>query len=159
MTALVLSVMLAFAWMALTGRVSAEDFVVALAIAAFVVFVVRRAVGSDAVSAFARLPKMAAFAGFFLWELLLANLRVLVSVIMPLDRLRPAVIAVPLDVQSRMGITLLVMLVTLTPGTLALDVSDDCHCMYIHTIHVDDEEALRRQIKEGFERRILEVLG
>jgi multicomponent Na+:H+ antiporter subunit E len=50
-------------------------------------------------------------------------------------------------------------MITLTPGTLSLDVSADRRVMYIHSMTLgDDTEKFRRQIKEGFERRVLEVL-
>ena len=53
---------------------------------------------------------------------------------------------------------LLANLVSLTPGTLSLEVSEDRRVLYIHAMFVDDRDALRRQIKDGFERRLLEVM-
>jgi multicomponent Na+:H+ antiporter subunit E len=74
--------------------------------------------------------------------------------------MRPGVVAIPLDVQTDAEITLLANLITLTPGTLSLDVSTDRRVLYIHVMYIDndDVEAVRRKIKEGFERRVLEVL-
>jgi multicomponent Na+:H+ antiporter subunit E len=48
----------------------------------------------------------------------------------------------------------------LTPGTLSLDVSTDRRTLYIHVMYIDDDDLdlVRRKIKDGFERRVLEVL-
>jgi multicomponent Na+:H+ antiporter subunit E len=55
---------------------------------------------------------------------------------------------------------LLANLITLTPGTLSLDVSADRRVLYIHVMYIDDDDldSIRRSIKEGFERRVLEAL-
>ncbi len=95
-----------------------------------------------------------AMLAFFLWELVLANLRVARDVLLPVGRLRPAIVAVPLDLKTDWQITLLAILITLTPGTLSLDVSTDRKVLFLHAMHVDDPEALRREIKSGFERRV-----
>jgi multicomponent Na+:H+ antiporter subunit E len=68
------------------------------------------------------------------------------------------VVAVPLDAESDVEITLLANLVTLTPGSLSLDIAPDRSCLYVHAMFVDDVEQLRRDVKEGFERRVLELL-
>lgn len=95
---------------------------------------------------------------YFLWELILANLRVARDVIRPIGQLRPAVVAVPLDLESDWRITLLAILVTLTPGTLSLDVSSDRKVLYIHVMHMNGASELRSQIKAGFELRVMRLL-
>ncbi len=96
---------------------------------------------------------------FFLWELMVANLRVAWDVVTPNQNRhkRPGVIAVPLDVQGDYAITLLACLITLTPGTLSLDVSKDRRVLYIHEMFIQDPDEVRRGIKEGFERRVIGV--
>jgi multicomponent Na+:H+ antiporter subunit E len=96
---------------------------------------------------------------YFFRELLLANFSVARDVMRPLDQLRPGIVAVPLDLETDASITLLSTLVTLTPGTLTLDVSSDRKVLYIHAMHADDLEALRADIKQGFERRVKELLS
>ncbi|HSW51160.1 MAG TPA: Na+/H+ antiporter subunit E [Bryobacteraceae bacterium] len=95
---------------------------------------------------------------YFLWELVLSNMRVARDVLLPVSRLRPAVVAVPLDLKSDWPITLLSALITLTPGTFSLDVSSDRRVLYIHAMHVTDVEALPSEIKSGFEKRIGRLL-
>jgi multicomponent Na+:H+ antiporter subunit E len=107
---------------------------------------------------FTKVPKTIAFVVFFVWELVLSNLRVAWDVLTPRAYRRPGVVAVPLDAETDVEITLLANLVTLTPGTLSLDVSDDRRTLYVHAMFVDDPEDLRRDIKDGFESRVLELL-
>jgi len=94
---------------------------------------------------------------FFLWELLLANLRVAATVVAPRGRLRPGILAVPLALRSDAAITLYANLITLTPGTLSLDVSPDRRTLYVHLIRLDDPERERRALQQGLERRVREV--
>jgi multicomponent Na+:H+ antiporter subunit E len=103
------------------------------------------------------LGRLILFAGFFLREMFMASVDVAITIIMR-RRLRPGVIAVPLSLTRDIQITLLANLITLTPGTLTLEVSEDKKTIYVHAIHVSDPETFRNEIKNGFERRILEVL-
>ena len=107
---------------------------------------------------FAILFRLFGFLFFFLWELVKSNLRVAVDVVTPKHRMKPGVVAVPLDVDKDEEITLLANLISLTPGTLSLDVSDDKKVLYVHAMYVEDPEAFRKEVKEGFERRVKELL-
>jgi multicomponent Na+:H+ antiporter subunit E len=94
-----------------------------------------------------------------LWQLLKSNLRLAYDVITPGYQMRPGVIAIPLEAKEDAEITLLANLITLTPGSLALDLSADRTILYIHVIYLDDDvETTRRDIKDRLERRVLEVL-
>src|SRR5689334_350565 len=73
----------------------------------------------------ARVPRALRFVVFYTKELILATLRVALDVVTPGYHMRPAVIAVPLDARSDAEITLLAMLIGITPGSITLDVSDD----------------------------------
>jgi multicomponent Na+:H+ antiporter subunit E len=70
----------------------------------------------------------------------------------------PAIVAIPLDIDSDGEITLLANMITLTPGTLSLDVSDDRRFLYVHGMHIKDIEAFKQEIKGGFEVIVREVL-
>jgi multicomponent Na+:H+ antiporter subunit E len=109
-------------------------------------------------SYFRKVLDLAAFLLFFVWEMILANLRVAYDVITPAYHMRPGILAIPLEAQTDDEITLLANFISLTPGTLSLDVSDDRKVLYIHAMFIDDEEKLRKEIKSGFERRLLDVL-
>jgi multicomponent Na+:H+ antiporter subunit E len=105
-------------------------------------------------------PQVARFAVFYLWQMLLSNLRVAYDVVTPTHYMRPGVIAVPLEARTDAEITLLANLITLTPGTLSLDLSADRRILFVHAMYIDhgDVDKARRQIKEGLERRVLQVL-
>jgi multicomponent Na+:H+ antiporter subunit E len=102
--------------------------------------------------------KWLALLGLFVRELVLSALRVAWLVVQPKPRLHPGIIAYPLTVTTDAQITLLANMITLTPGTLSIDVSDDRRTLYIHAIDVTDREALIGSIAAGFETKILGVL-
>ena len=72
----------------------------------------------------------------------------------------PGVLAIPLDARTDAEITLLANLITLTPGSVSLDLSEDKSLLFIHAMYIDDGdvEAYRRSVKENLERRVLELL-
>ncbi|MEM8857668.1 MAG: Na+/H+ antiporter subunit E [Chloroflexota bacterium] len=102
--------------------------------------------------------KLISFVGFFFKELLFAGVTVFASIIKP-SILKPGVVAVPLSIKTDAEITLLANLITLTPGTLTLDVSTDHKVMYVHSIQVDDPDEFRKDIKDGFEKRVREIMN
>jgi multicomponent Na+:H+ antiporter subunit E len=108
---------------------------------------------------FRKLPRLLEFIGFIIKELLVSSLRVAYDVLTRTSHLNPAIIAIPLDAESDREIVTLAVLVTLTPGTLSLKVSDDRRTLYVHEMYVTDGdvEHARRLIKEGYERRILRL--
>ncbi|HWJ87663.1 MAG TPA: Na+/H+ antiporter subunit E [Pelagibacterium sp.] len=106
-----------------------------------------------------RLGRVVSLALLFLTELALSAWRVAILVISPNmhNRIAPAIIAYPLTVQTDVEITLLANLITLTPGTLSVDVSDDRSVLYIHVLEMHDREETIASIRDGFEQKIIEV--
>ena len=97
---------------------------------------------------------------YFLWELIKACSIVAHEVITPFHNMSPGIIAVPLDLKTDLEITLFASMVTLTPGTLSLDVSVDKSHLFVHAMYIDkgDTAALVNGLKNGFERRVIRVL-
>lgn len=95
--------------------------------------------------------------GFLVKEMILGALGVAWLAVQPKIRLRPAFVAYPLTVTTDAQITLLANLVTLTPGTLSVDVSGDRRTLLIHALDMADREALIGQIAVGFETKVLGV--
>ena len=151
-----LNILLAIAWMLLTGELTAENFIEGLIIGYIILWVSKAALGGT--KYFKKIPKAISFFFYFVKELIVANLKVAFDIITPKDYMRPGIVAVPLDAETDMEITLLANLITLTPGTLSLDVSTDKKVLYIHTLYLDDTEKFRSEIKNGMEKRLLEVL-
>jgi multicomponent Na+:H+ antiporter subunit E len=93
----------------------------------------------------------------FLVELYKANLSVLKVVLSGNTRPPSGIVAYPLEVKSDWGITVLANLITLTPGTISMEVAPDRKTLYIHALEVDDPQDVVAGIKESFEKRVLEV--
>lgn len=157
MNTLLLNTLLALAWIALTGTFTPTNLLFGFVLGYGLLAVTQRLMAPSRY--FSTVPKVVSFILFFVAELIQANVRMALTVLSPRLRPRPAVVAIPLDVHSDPAISLLANLITLTPGTLYLDVSADRRVMYVHTIHVDDLERFRQEIKSGFERRVKEFLA
>jgi multicomponent Na+:H+ antiporter subunit E len=155
MSFLLIHVLLALAWAALSGNLSPENLVGGFLLGYILLWLSRRALGCTGYVT--KVPQVASFILYFLVELFKANLRVAFEVLTPNQRMRPAIVAVPLSIHRDVEITLLAHLITLTPGTLSLDVSSDKRVLYVHSMYVTDIPAFRREIKDGFERRVKEL--
>lgn len=109
-------------------------------------------------SHFNKVFKTVALAWYFIKELILASLKVAYDIITPDFLLKPGIVAFPLSAKSDLEITLLANMVSLTPGTLSMSISEDRKILYIHSLYVTDgKESVINEIKNGFERRILEI--
>ncbi|MBR9981754.1 MAG: Na+/H+ antiporter subunit E [Desulfatitalea sp.] len=106
---------------------------------------------------FQKFPKALNLTLYFLKELAVSNLKVLWDVVTPKHINRPGIIGVPLDARSDLEIFLVANLLSLTPGTLSVDVSEDRKTLFVHVMFLEDVEEARAAIKSGLERRVLEV--
>jgi len=156
MTFLMWNILLALSWAGLTEEVTVINLAMGFIVGFVILFVVRGLLRPSRY--FLKVQQVCNLGAVFAWELLVANLRIAYEVLTPTHYMKPGVVAIPLDVKTDVEITLLANLITLTPGTLSLDVSQDRRVLYIHAMYVDDIEELRRSIKEGFEKRVEEVL-
>ena len=106
------------------------------------------------------LGRLLGFAGYFSGQLLMANWQVVADLLTPGSRLQPGIVALPLRCRTAGEVTLLSNLITLTPGSVSLDLSEDRRVLYVHAMYIDggDVEAYRRSVKDGLERRVLELL-
>ena len=146
------NILLALAWAALQGEITLANLLVGYAVGYAILALLARggAMPSTLVSRTAHAVRLATF---FAWELLLANFRVAADVLRG-NRFRPAVVGIPLDVTSDGEILLLSMLINITPGSVTIDLSDDRRTLYVHVMHMKSAGQTRREIKDGFERRV-----
>lgn len=100
-----------------------------------------------------------ALGALFLQELLLSAWQVLRATLSPEIRARSAVVAVPIEMRSDAGITLLADMVTLTPGTTSLHVSEDRRTLFVHAMDAGSPEEVAAGIRDGFERATRRVLA
>ncbi|MCX7833115.1 MAG: Na+/H+ antiporter subunit E [Ignavibacteria bacterium] len=94
---------------------------------------------------------------YFLFELIKANFIVTFEILTPNFYMKPAVIAYPLDLKTDFQISILANFLTLTPGSLTIDVSPDKKFMYIHSMYVKDVDKFISHLKNGLEKRILDI--
>lgn len=151
-----INVLLAFAWCAVVGSFTFINLMFGFAVSSAALWLTREQHQTN--KYFHRVWLVFGLIMLFLKELLLSVLRVAWLVVQPRQNYRPSFISFPLTVDRPYEITLLANLITLTPGTLSVDVSDDQKTLYIHCIDVGDPEALRKDIANGFERKIMEAL-
>ncbi len=149
------NIFLTFVWVALTGDFSFENYVFGFFLSFHILWLITS--GRSKSKYFIIVPKLILLLVFFLYELVKANLEVAYEVITPKLNMTPGIIMVPLDVQSNMGITLLANMISLTPGTLSIDVSNDRKVLFVHAMYIKDRDQFIHSIKNGFERRILEI--
>lgn len=102
--------------------------------------------------AIVRIGHLFHFLIFYLKELVLANLRVTHDALTPTFRSRPAILEIELDIRSPHVLFVLSNLITMTPGTLTLDISEDGRRMYVHGMYVQDVEMFKKNIKKLEER-------
>lgn len=150
------NILLAMMWVLATGQFTPVNFLVGYLLGFLVLWFAWRALGPARY--FVRAWRAVCLLAYFLKELVIANFRVAHDVVTPTFYMRPALISVPLDAATDAEITLLAGMVTLTPGTLSVDVSPDRKTLLIHAMFGENPEEVRRGIKDGFERRILEIL-
>lgn len=104
-----------------------------------------------------RLPFLLVFLLVFLYELVLANFRVAWEVVTPGYSMRAGIVRVPTDCQRDVEMMLLANTITMTPGTLSLEVDTDTRDLYVHTLYVPDRAAFVADIHR-LERVLLRAL-
>ncbi len=150
-------VILALLWAAMTGSFSGINLLFGGLIGGLAALLLRRFLPHS--GSLRRTGRILSLLGLFLYELMASAVRVAVIVLRPdmSKVIQPAIVAVPLAVKSDIEITLLASLVTLTPGTLSIDVSQDRTTLYVHTLVLGDRNAVIADIKNSFEKKVLEV--
>lgn len=156
MTPFVINLALAVGWAALFSAFTLPSLATGFAVGYAILWVLSPLFGDSRYCR--KLFDLIRLTAFFLWELLISSLQVAWDVLTPMHRSRPGIVAVPIDAKTDLEITALANLVSLTPGTLSLDISSDQKTLYVHAMFVDDPESIRRDIKKGMERRVLEAL-
>jgi multicomponent Na+:H+ antiporter subunit E len=151
------NVLLALAWSALQGEFTLVTLATGYALGYVILLGLVRGGVLGRSTYVGKVHLVAGLGLFFLWELVRANLRLAYDVATPRFHMKPGIIALPLDVTDDAEILLLAMLINLTPGSVALDVSDDRRTMYVHVMYISSPDDARTEIKRGFELRILRL--
>lgn len=147
--------LLTLAWLALTGSWTPANAVLGVVVGVLAASFAREGRGRRTIRL--RPLRIAELTLLFLYELALSGYRVARLAFAPRLDLQPGIFAYPLRVDSDFEITLLANLITLTPGTLSVDVSDDRKILFVHAIDCSDPIQARRDIANGFEHKIMEA--
>jgi multicomponent Na+:H+ antiporter subunit E len=153
-----LNVMLMLAWSALTGTFSALNLFTGFALGWVVLWFIQPLYGHGN-KYFWQPWRVSALIIVFLAELILSSFRVAWEVLAIKFFIKPGIVGVPLSVKTDMQILLLANFISLTPGSLTLDISEDRKTLYLHTMFASDPDKVRADIKNGIEKRILEIMG
>ncbi|MGX9349573.1 Na+/H+ antiporter subunit E [Shimia sp. W99] len=107
-----------------------------------------------------RVGKLISYTLLVIWDIVVANIQVAWIVLtVPNSKLKPAWIVVPLELRQPEAITVLAGTITLTPGTVSSDLSDEGHSLLVHVLHTDDPDSVRDEIKTRYERRLKEIFS
>lgn len=156
MNVFALNVFLAISWAALVGSFTLTNLLIGYVTGYLALWVASPLFGENPY--FLRVWRVLRLVFRFVYELIVSSLQVVWDVITPTHLSRPGIIAVPLDAKEEFEILLVANLISLTPGSLSLDLSPDRKTLYVHAMFVDDPEAIRRELKSGIERRVMEAL-
>ena len=155
MIAYILSLVFAIVWVAITGSATLHNLIFGFLLSTLSLWVVRGETRTNGY--WRRIGRVLSLLVLFFKELALSAWKVAVLVVSPRMDLKPGIFAFPLTVDRDFEIALLANLITLTPGTLSVDVSADRKTLFVHAIDCSDLEATKRDIAEGFERKIMEA--
>ena len=151
-----LNLILTIVWVFLTGSLAFVNFLFGFMLSFVVLWLISRKQENRKYYVIA--PRVIGFLFYFLYELFKANLQVAADVVTPKFYMQPGIVAYPLEAKTDSEITMLANLISLTPGTLSLDVSEDKKTLYIHAMYVSDKDEFIQGIKTGFERKLLAIL-
>jgi len=155
-TPFAINLVLAVVWQGLSGSFSLSSLAVGFVVGYVVMWLLRPLFGESRYSS--QLIDVVMLVAYFLKELFVSSVRVAWYVLNPLARSRPGIVAVPLELCTDTEITVLANLVSLTPGSLSIDVSEDRRTLLVHAMFIDDPDEERHALKSGMERRVLEAM-
>ncbi len=156
MNVMLSNLILAIIWAALTDTMNGVGLIVGFIIAYFVIVLLFRR-NREVRQYRMRVPRLFSFVVFFTKELVMANLKVAYDVLTPIHLMKPAVIAMPLRAETDLEITFLANAISLTPGSLSLDISSDRKVLYVHVMYLHNEEDVLTELKR-METKILRVM-
>jgi multicomponent Na+:H+ antiporter subunit E len=149
------------AWLALTGVTRLQEVITGLIVSAIVALLAGRFLVTDQKknSLIKRLIYSIRYILKFLWEMLKANLHVAYIVLHPKLPIKPGIVKISTKLKKDTSLTFLSNSITLTPGTLTVDIDPDKHNLYIHWIDVESEDpdVNTRNVGGRFEPLLTEV--
>lgn len=148
-----MNLLLSFIWVALTGQMYYSNFVFGFLLGFFVLWIMNRTDNDQRY--FYKVPRIVSLLFYFLYQMVKANLQVAYDVMTPKYFMKPGIVRYPMSANTEFEINLLTMMISLTPGTLILAISEDKKILYIHVMYLNDPDTFVNETKNGLERRLL----
>ncbi|MDD3042710.1 MAG: Na+/H+ antiporter subunit E [Methanosarcinaceae archaeon] len=149
-------------WCMVSGRISIGSIFLGLLFGAVVVQPFNKLYRLDEVITptgdwLAKIPKKFVYFYVLIKEIIKANIMVAKIVLQPTINIKPGIIRVPIRTRTNIGITGIANTITLTPGTLTVDISDDQTALFVHSIDATDPQGIRDSIRDDLEKYVLEA--
>ena len=152
------NLLLAVVWTALTDSFTVGGFLSGYVIGLGALWMTQPLYG-EAGNYFVRTLLIVQLALYFVYDLVMPSFRVARDVLTPQDLSSPRILAMPLKAESDLEVLVVTNLISLTPGTLSLDVSPDRKTLYVHAMFADDPEAVIAGLQQGMEHRVRRVFA
>lgn len=152
------------AWIALTGSLDPQELSAGFLVAAFVALVSHELLFRGGMRKKFELRRWGYFLAYvpaYIWAELKAHASVIYRILHPRMPIKPGIVRVPMRLRSDFGITGLANAITMTPGTLSVEVGEEERCLYVHWINVRgvEPELTSEQIARPFERFLRRIFG
>lgn len=152
-----LNLLLSLVWIALSGQLNYANFLFGFILGFAILWLLTRKEDSIQKGYFYKVPRILSFCVFYLYEMVKANVEVTYEIMLKKFKMTPGIIEYKHDLQSDFEITMLTKFIALTPGTMVLKVSPDKKTVFIHALYLSDKEKFIHRMKNGLERRLIEV--
>jgi len=159
MNLFLLNILLAVAWAGLTGEFNLLGLSIGFVVGFLALWMVQPLFENRGGGYFLRVFRVIKLVVLFHWELIVSSISVAWDVLTPRHRARPGIICVPLKAKGEAEVLLVTNLISLTPGTLSLDVTEDCNTLVLHAMFADDPAAIAAEIENGMEKWVREALA
>lgn len=154
-----LNLLLSLVWVALTGHLNYSNFVFGFVMGFFILWLLSRsAPQAEGRKYFYRVPKIILFMLSFFYDMIRANVEVAREIMTPEFKMTPGIIAFEHNLKTDFEITMITNFIALTPGTMVLKISDDKKILYIHGLYVKDKEKFIEKMRNGLEKKLIEIL-
>lgn len=154
----IMNLMLTFVWVAISGTLNFINFLFGYVLGFAILWLIERRKDKSRKKYFYRVPKILGFIMYFVYDMLKANFKIAYDMLTPSLFMRPGIVEYPTLAKTDIEITMLTNVISLTPGTLIIDVSEDKKYIYIHSLYLQNKEKFIQHIRKNLEIRLLEIM-
>lgn len=156
---LLLNILLTLVWIALTGYLNYANFLFGFGLGFFFLWVLSRGnTNLEERGYFSRVYRIFVFIGYFIVDMVKANLEASKEILSPGFSMTPGIVAYQHHLKTDFEITMLTNIIALTPGTMVLKVSEDRKTVYIHVLHLSNRDKFLDKLENGLEKKLIAAL-